>query len=335
MHICDKLPGSGRGALRLCLTRILRRITKVAVASVPCTFAFKLLPVCWWATAAAAMAVQITRAAAGPVFASSVDGSCFSKQRYAYVVDSCAGFAELSPDHVLLDDELFDAISNVPGALRVERQGNGFASRYTEQKMFVWSELPVRDNMEFAIMRNQRTTVMFKDPPGKLHAEAWRILRAVVKGKELLPGYVHQYMKESLARRRAAYAPGSASAAAAEGFSAVAPAPGPGIAATGVLPRAGHAEDVCMAEGATAPISPCGPTPPKKHKFSLWAAEAAHGVYLPCGPNPPKKYKSGHRVPARFGGRMAIRMKPVRAVAHSATDSWGRVAPQALLPELW
>ena len=34
--------------------------------------------------------------------------------------------------------------------------------------------------------------------------EARRILRAVVKGKELLPEHVHEYMKESLARHSAA-----------------------------------------------------------------------------------------------------------------------------------
>ena len=56
--------------------------------------------------------------------------------------------------------------------------------------------------MEFAIMRNQRAMVMLKDPPGKLNDEAWRILRAVVEGKELLPGYVEQFMRVSMARRR-------------------------------------------------------------------------------------------------------------------------------------
>ena len=65
----------------------------------------------------------------------------FSQQRYACVVDSCAGFAELGPSHVLSADQLFVALSEVPGALRVARQGDGFASRYTEQNMFVRSEL--------------------------------------------------------------------------------------------------------------------------------------------------------------------------------------------------
>ena len=127
------------------------------------------------------MAVQIPRMGAGPVSASSVDGSCSSKQRYAYVVDSCAGFAELSPAHASSDEQLFAAIRNVPGALHVEwqfpkfGQGNGFASHCTQQRILVWSELSGRCmNMEFGIMRNQHTNdcagfftaaVMFKDPP--------------------------------------------------------------------------------------------------------------------------------------------------------------------------
>ena len=208
------------------------------------------------------MAVQITRVAAGPFFASSVDGARFTQQRYAYVVESWAGFAELSPYYALSDDELLDAMRNVSGVLRVVRQGNGFASHYTEQNMFVWSELPGRDNMEFAIMRHQRTMVMFKDPPGKLHEEAWRILRAVVEGKELLPGYVEQFMRVGMARHREAYALGSASVAAAEGIAPVAPALQLGVAATRVLPRAVEAEDVYMADS-------CGPRPSKKCKIGI------------------------------------------------------------------
>ena len=52
--------------------------------------------------------------------------------------------------------------------------------------------------------RPRTLTVMFQDPPEELHEEAWRILRAVVKGKELLPEHVHEYMTESLARHSAA-----------------------------------------------------------------------------------------------------------------------------------
>ena len=54
---------------------------------------------------------------------------------------------------------------------------------------------------------------MFKDAPKGLHAEAWRILMAVVNGKELLPNHVREYMKKSVARHAMEDAPGSASAA--------------------------------------------------------------------------------------------------------------------------
>ena len=50
-------------------------------------------------------------------------------------------------------------------------------------------------------------TVMFKDTPQYLHAKAWRIIRAVVKGKELLPEYVRQSMEDSLARHCGGEAP--------------------------------------------------------------------------------------------------------------------------------
>ena len=132
--------------------------------------------------------------------------------------------------------------------------------------------------MEFGITRNRRTndcaapfaaTAMFKDPSRNLHAEARRILRAVARVKEPLPGYVHEYMEESSARRSEAYALGSASAAAAEGFAPVAPALQLGVAATRVLSHAVEAEYVYMADRATAPISPCGPSPLKKYKIGL------------------------------------------------------------------
>ena len=60
--------------------------------------------------------------------------------------------------------------------------------------------------MEFEVTRHQHmkdpkapytVTVMFKEPPKGLHAEAWRISLAVVKGKELLPDHVRQYMEKS------------------------------------------------------------------------------------------------------------------------------------------
>ena len=90
-----------------------------------------------------------------------------------------------------------------------------------------------------------------------------------MEGKELTPGYVDQYMWGSIARRMEAYALGSASAAAAEGFAPVAPALQLGVSATRVLSRAVESGDVHMADRATAPISPCGPSPLKKYKTGV------------------------------------------------------------------
>ena len=94
--------------------------------------------------------------------------------------------------------------------------------------------------MEFEIARPQHmkdphapraVTVMFKAPPLDLHAEAWRILRAVVRGKELLPEHVQQYMEESLGRHSRFLAPGSAGASARKQFQA----PPPGSPSAGLL----------------------------------------------------------------------------------------------------
>ena len=95
-----------------------------------------------------------------------------------------------------------------------------------ERNLLVYSKDgdPIRP-FEFEVTRNQHmkdpaapntVTAMFKDPPQNMDAEAWRILRAVVKGKKLLPEIVHQYMQDSLAR----LAPGSASASASQGAAA-------------------------------------------------------------------------------------------------------------------
>ena len=64
---------------------------------------------------------------------------------------------------------------------------------------------------------------MFKDPPQEMHAEAWRILCAVVKGNELLPEFVRQYLEDSVARCCGVEAPGFASVLASEEAGAAVP----------------------------------------------------------------------------------------------------------------
>ena len=44
------------------------------------------------------------------------------KQRYQYGEKSSAGFVELRPDCEMTGKQLFDALGNVPGVLRVEWQ---------------------------------------------------------------------------------------------------------------------------------------------------------------------------------------------------------------------
>ena len=80
-------------------------------------------------------------------------------------------------------------------------------NHYMKERIMAYSKCAgsgsANSPLEFEVTRNRRTkdprapytvTVMFKDPPPGMDAEAWRILRAVVKGKELLPDHVLQYL---------------------------------------------------------------------------------------------------------------------------------------------
>ena len=170
-------------------------------------------------------------------------GSRKEKQRYEYSGTSRSGFAELSPAYVMTGQQLFDALQNVPGVARVHwhtskrDQGNPSDNHYMQTNIMVYSKSggssSANSPMEFEVTRNKHSkapdvpytvTVMFKEPPAGLEAEAWRILRAVVKGKELLPDHVRNYMEKSLARLDGQHAPGSASASAPQsaGLSAAA-----------------------------------------------------------------------------------------------------------------
>ena len=200
-------------------------------------------------------------------------GSRLEAQRFSYSWGSRSGMAELAPGHVMTPDKLFQALRNVPGVLRVvwntskTLQGN-IGDHAQESNCFVYSKNgDPKQPFEFEVTRNNHTkdtikpvtvTVMFKDPPEGRDWEAWRILRAVVKGKELLPQLVQQYMVDSLARHGGA--PGSASAPASQGAAADADAAQGAQAA----PQ-GLAE-----EGAGAPSS-----------FSTYASQGAAAVALP------------------------------------------------------
>ena len=82
---------------------------------------------------------------------------------------------------------------------------------FSKPNVKVFSELCGSDiaplYIKFEVARHQHTeakhapytvTVMFKDPAQYLHAEAWRTLREVTKGEELLPEHVQKYMEQSI-----------------------------------------------------------------------------------------------------------------------------------------
>ena len=183
--------------------------------------------------------------------------------------------------------ELFDALRNVDGVRKVD----WLTAKWAQENVLVRSEQggPYQ-KIEFAVTRHQHmkdpdapktVTVMFKEPPLYLHAEAWRILRAVVRGKALLPVHVQQYMAENLARRSGFLAPGSASAFSAAGSSAVARPAAPANPAANDLPQDGSTKEVEMAGASTLPTSPNAAAPPQKDESGAQAAEAAHGGCLP------------------------------------------------------
>ena len=76
--------------------------------------------------------------------------------------------------------------------------------------------------LEFELTRNNHNrdprvpytvTACFKDPPTGFHEEAWRILRHVTRGKELMPAHADDYTKKNFSGR---LAPGSAGAGGTE-----------------------------------------------------------------------------------------------------------------------
>ena len=198
----------------------------------------------------------------------SYTGSRCLKQRHQYSTNSRCGFAELRPGCVMSGRELFDALRNVDGVRKVD----WLTATWAQENVLVWSEQGGRHpTMEFAVTRHQHmkdpdapktVTVMFKEPSLDLHAEAWWILRAVVRVKELLPVRVQKYMVESLARRSGFLAPGSASAFSAAGSSAVAGPAAPANPAANDLPQDGSTKYVEMAGATTLPTSPNAAAPP-------------------------------------------------------------------------
>jgi hypothetical protein len=161
-------------------------------------------------------------------------GSRKQRQRFAYKENSYAGFIELSPDHVLKGEAYKRLLERVSGVDRVifhpagskSQQGNT-SDHYQEHNFYVYSQKYMDRAMEFGLTRfNHRVaregrpftiTAMFKDVGPQhedLYVEAWRILKDVCKGKELLPEWTDKQYKRAL--DRVIGAPDSVSAGDAE-----------------------------------------------------------------------------------------------------------------------
>ncbi|CAK0799542.1 unnamed protein product [Prorocentrum cordatum] len=128
--------------------------------------------------------------------------------------NSTAGFVELSPSHVMTPDSLHIALAADRAVRRAVRnstktsQGN-VGSHYMEQNLLVYVagferpvefELTRHLHMKPAPGRSYTVTARFKQPPIGMEAVAWQVLLRITKGKELLPQWVQQYARRSLAR---------------------------------------------------------------------------------------------------------------------------------------
>jgi hypothetical protein len=131
--------------------------------------------------------------------------------------DNMAGFIELAPGpaSAMTPEEFGDLLRRVPGVDRVIRhpkgtktaQGN-VGAHLQEHNWMVYSMLARGRGMEFEITRNKHAresgmpytiTAMFKhQADGRSCLEAWRILRAAVRGKELLPVYGRSSLADRL-----------------------------------------------------------------------------------------------------------------------------------------
>ena len=146
-----------------------------------------------------------------PVSDSEYHGSRKLKARYAYSDKSRSGFIELHPGHVLVPDQFRELLMKVQGVEKVELHPksklaqNNLGNHYQDHNFMVYSKLWPAEPMEFELTRNQHSndpnlpftiSAMFKAQNANVYAEAWRVLAAACKGKELMP----QLVAETLLR---------------------------------------------------------------------------------------------------------------------------------------
>ena len=140
-------------------------------------------------------------------------GSRKVKQRFQYSMKSKSAFAELKVGLRPTKEEFKAMLERVPGVQEVrwqtskQDQGNP-GNHYFDTNLLVRGQTGDA-YIEFELTRNQHSTglhmpftvtAMFKDPPNGYVGEAWRILLAVTKDKQLYPQQVQQYFMEHTAR---------------------------------------------------------------------------------------------------------------------------------------
>ncbi|CAK0844998.1 unnamed protein product [Prorocentrum cordatum] len=142
-------------------------------------------------------------------------GSRRLAQRYEYKGTSFSGIVELHPQRLLTREGFKTNLLAAPGVLKVvdksskSSQGNR-GDHVFEQNLEVHLHREPHVALEFEITRNSHMkhmegrpyteTAMFKDPPKRHHAAAWRVLLHAVKGRELLPQHARDYCKSCLTR---------------------------------------------------------------------------------------------------------------------------------------
>ncbi|CAK0842096.1 unnamed protein product, partial [Prorocentrum cordatum] len=140
-------------------------------------------------------------------------GSRRLAQRYECKGTSFSGMVELLPQRLLTREEFKTNLLAAPGVLKVvdksskTSQGNR-GDHVFEQNLEVHLHREPHVALEFEITRNNHMkhmegrpyteTAMFKDPPKRHHAAAWRVLLHAVKGRELLPQHARDYCESCL-----------------------------------------------------------------------------------------------------------------------------------------
>jgi hypothetical protein len=124
---------------------------------------------------------------------------------------SRSGFIELHPEHVIVPDRFKELLIKVHGVHKVILHPKGskmalnhLGRHYQDHNFMVYSTLWPAVPMEFELNRGQHSndpnlpftiSAMFKAQNANVYAEAWRVLAAACKGKELMPQLVAETLR--------------------------------------------------------------------------------------------------------------------------------------------